>query len=82
MSQPRGGEVVVLGGVEGAREEGGGGVEDGEAAVEFAAHGIMVEVLGKASSAGLIEGRPAWGGEMGKRGMGKGIEQAGGWSTS
>ena len=37
-----GGGCVVLGGCEGLFEEEGGGVGDGEAAVEFSAHGVVV----------------------------------------
>lgn len=37
---------MVFGGVEGAIEEEGGGVGDGEAAVAFSAEGVGVEGLG------------------------------------
>ena len=37
-----GGGCLVLAGVEGLFEEEGGGVGDGEAAVEFASHGVVV----------------------------------------
>lgn len=37
-----GGGVEEFGGVEGALEEDGGGVDDGHAAVAFAAHGVVV----------------------------------------